>query len=416
VRAPSPPLPGDDAGASGLVAPGFEPVRTAFVENLGLHGDVGASCAVYLDGELCVDLWGGTADTVTGRPWTQDTLGLVYSVTKGAVAVLCNLLAQQGRLNLDAPVAEYWPEFAGGGKADVTVRMLLTHRAGLPVLDKPLTLGEVLRDGVAAEALAGQRPLWAPGSDFGYHALTFGWLLDEVVRRATGRSIAELMTSEVTEPLGIDLFIGLPASQEHRVADLVDAAMPPALPAIPDITVVESIADPDLREAILQAMRATGAPLLLLRAMTVNGVLRTPHAATWNASSIRRATMPAANGITNARSIARLYAACIGEVAGVRLLSDQTLDEATAEQSAGVDRVTGLYSRFGTGFMLPTEGTAMLSAASFGHEGVGGALGFADRMTGVSLGYVPNRLSQGLATEARVQNLLSAVRSCVGSR
>ncbi|MFE2432415.1 serine hydrolase domain-containing protein [Streptomyces sp. NPDC059373] len=380
--------------AGGHVEPGFESVREAFERNFTRHGEVGASCAVYLHGEKKVDLWGGVADVRTGRPWARDTIGLVYSVTKGATAMLCCLLADRGELDLDAPVARYWPSFGGNGKSGVTVRMLLDHQAGLPVIDDRLTLAEVLEYGVAARALAGQRPLWTPGTAFGYHALTYGWLLDEVVRRATGRTIQDLFATEIALPLGLDFFIGLPGHAEHRVAALVNA------PAS------DSSAPPPAHDA----------SSLLTRAMTVNGALRTPDADAWNDPRIRRASIPAANGITNARSLARLYGSCVGEVEAPRLLTKETLTAAVAERSAGWDRVTELDARFGTGFMLPTAGTPMLSESSFGHEGVGGALGFADRDSGVGFGYVQNSLRWEItgAPDPRVAGLLAALRDCPG--
>jgi CubicO group peptidase (beta-lactamase class C family) len=298
------------------------------------------------------------------------------------------LLAERGALDIDAPVARYWPEFGGNGKSDVSVRMLLDHQAGLPVLDRELTLDELLEPGVAAGSLAHQEPLWTPGTAFGYHALTYGWLLDEVVRRATGHPIQRLFADEVAAPLGLDFHIGLPDSQQHRVAALIDGPRP----------------DP----ATL--------PPLLVRAMTANGVLPAPDAATGNDPRVRRASIPAANGITDARSLARLYASCVSDVAGLRLLSEATVVAASAEQSAGVDEVTGQRGRFGTGFMLPTVGTPMLSMSSFGHEGVGGGLGFADRDSAVGFGYVPNLLALELTgqPDARVAGLLSALRDSLG--
>jgi CubicO group peptidase (beta-lactamase class C family) len=370
-----------DPDVTGFAAPGFEPVRQAFERNFTEFGEVGASCAVYVDGDKKVDLWGGVADLATERPWAEDTVGLVYSVTKGATAILCNLLAERGELDLDAPVARYWPEFAVNGKSGIPVRMILDHQAGLPALEERLPLREILADGVAAGALAKQTPLWSPGSSFGYHALTFGWLLEEIVQRATGRSIRDLMATEVARPLSVDFSIGLPDEQRHRVATLVNGPVPSA-----------SLSD------------------LFTRVLTTNGVLPAPDADTWNDPAVRRAVLPAANGFTNARSVARLYASCVGEVDGFRLLGEEAVADATAEQSVGQDRVTALNGRFGTGFMLPTTGTPMLSETSFGHEGVGGALGFADRGARMGFGYVPNLLMPGLSGDPRVLGLLTALR------
>lgn len=402
--------------SEGFVAPGFEPLREAFDRNFAQCGEVGASCAVYVDGELKADLWGGLADVITGERWHADTVGLAYSVTKGATAILCCLLADRGELDLDAPVARYWPAFASRGKGGVTVRMILAHQAGLPVLDGRFTREEILAYGVAARALVEQEPLWAPGTDFGYHALTYGWLLDEVVRRATGRTIQHLFADEIAGPLGLDFFIGLPDGVEHRVAALVDAPLSGRPAASPDSSLAERIPDPELRRAVGADRRAPGdLSSLLTRAMTVNGVLRTPDADEWNAPSVRRASLPAANGITNARSVARLYASCVGEVDGLRLLGEDAVTAATAERSAGRDRVTGLDARFGSGFMLPTTGLPMLSGSSFGHEGVGGALGFADCEARVGFGYVQNLLRTEITggPDPRVAGLLTALREAL---
>jgi len=403
--------------SEGFAAPGFEPLREAFDRNFAQRGEVGASCSVYVDGELKADLWGGLADVITGQRWRADTVGLAYSVTKGATAILCCLLADRGELDLDVPVARYWPTFASHGKAGVSVRMILAHQAGLPVLDGRFTRGEILAYGVAARALAEQKPLWAPGTAFGYHALTYGWLLDEVVRRATGRTIQDLFSSEVAGPLGLDFFIGLPDGVEHRVAALVDDPLSGRPAASPDSSLAERIPDPELRRAIGVDRRVPGdLSSLLTRAMTVNGVLRTPDADEWNTPSIRRASLPAANGITNARSVARLYASCVAEVDGLRLLGEDMVTAATAERSAGRDRVTGLDARFGSGFMLPSAGVPMLSGSSFGHEGVGGALGFADRDARVGFGYVQNLLKTEMTggPDPRVAGLLAALRDVLG--
>jgi CubicO group peptidase (beta-lactamase class C family) len=397
---------------SGFTAAGYEPVQQAFAANFVELGEVGASCSVYVDGVEKVNLWGGVADPSTGRAWTADTLSLVYSVTKGIVAILCNLLAQQGRLELDVPVARYWSEFRAHGKGAVTVRDVLAHRAGLPVIDTPFSLEEILAGGTAAASLARQKPIWRPGTAFGYHALTFGWLAAEIVQRATGQPLTQLVQDELASPLGVDFFIGTPTSEDYRVASLVDGTTT-AAPGMPDIRLVQQIGDLDLRSELLQAMRLGVEPTSLLgRAMSANGVLATPDATAWNDPRIRCAVLPAANGITSARSVARIYAACVSHVDGVRLLSEQTVRDATRQISGGEDRVTGFTGRFGTGFMLQTAGTPMLSGDSFGHEGIGGAFGFADPISRTAFGYTPNRLASGLTTDPRLEHLVTALRAC----
>src|SRR3954454_9187406 len=204
----------------GEVAAGFEPVRDAFAANFANHGEVGAAFALYVRGEKVVDLWGGVADTTTGRLWSEDTLQLVFSTTKGAAAICAHQLAQAGALDLEAPVAEYWPEFAAEGKGDIPVRWLLAHRGGLPTVDAHLTPSELCAWQPIIEALAAQRPYWEPGTAHGYHALTYGWLVGEVVKRVDGRSIGRFFADEVAKPVGLDFLIGLPAAEEAGVSRL----------------------------------------------------------------------------------------------------------------------------------------------------------------------------------------------------
>src|SRR5262249_30088385 len=260
----------------GWAAPGFEGVREAFAENFRSHGDKGASLGVYVDGQAKVDLWGGTADVLTGRPWTADSVSIIYSATKGATAILAWLLAQRGVLDFDAPVTRYWPEFAGGGKADVPVRYLFTHQVGLPYLDTTLTREEILEGSRIVEVLEQQKPVWDPGTAHGYHALTYGWLAGALIAKATGTPLGKVFEAEIAKPLGLDLHIGLPDDDIPRVAPLVD--MPP-----PDPNALDAITDPAQRELLM----ALGAAALdpestFSRALSTNGALPTPDATTWN--------------------------------------------------------------------------------------------------------------------------------------
>ena len=241
----------------GTVEPGFEGVREAFARNFTEHGDVGAAFCLHVEGRKVVDLWGGTADVKTGRPYDGSTLQLVFSTTKGATAACANLLAQRGALDLDAPVATYWPEFAAAGKDSIPVRWLLCHKAGLPVIDKRLSLEEALAWEPVIEALAVQQPVWEPGSAHGYHALTYGWLVGEVVRRVDGRSLGAFFAEEIARPLGLDFWIGLPEGEEDRVAPLVGGLLPEAAP------------DNEELKALLEQF--TGPDTLLGRALTLNG-------------------------------------------------------------------------------------------------------------------------------------------------
>jgi len=382
---------------SGDTTPRFAGVRTAFEANFDKHGDVGAAVAVYVDGRKVVDLWGGLADRAAGRPWEEDTLALVFSTTKGVTAIATHLLAQRGDLDLDAPVADYWPEFAAEGKAAVPVRWLLSHRAGLPAFDELLAVDDALAWTPAVKALAAQRPLWQPGTGHGYHAITFGWLVGEVVRRATGRRLAEVVADDLAGPLGLDLWIGLPATKERRVARLL--ATPP-----PDRAAVAAMSADDIRryEAFLNPRSVTS------RALNV-----TRPALSFNSPAVHAAELPAANGIGTARSLAKLYAATIGDVDGHRLLDPATVAAATAEQSSGPDRVLLVDNRFGSGFALPSPFFPLMGPRSFGHGGAGGSLAFADPDTGVAFAYVMNQMQQHAAGDPRMAGLMEAVAAAL---
>jgi CubicO group peptidase (beta-lactamase class C family) len=397
----------NETAVAGSVVPGFEGVRDAFEQNFLEHGEKGASLGVYVDGDLKVDLWGGVADVTTGRPWQADTVSVVYSATKGATAILASLLAQRGLLDFDAPVTRYWPEFGGGGKSDVPVRYLFTHQVGLPYLDQQLTRDELLKGSRITEVLEQQAPVWEPGTAHGYHALTYGWLAGALIARVTGKRLGQVFAEEIAWPLQLDFHIGLPARDVPRVAPLID--MPP-----PDPSALDAIGDPELKQMLMDLGAAALDPQsAFARALTTNGALPTPDATTWNDPRVYAAEMPAANGISNGRSLARLYAATVSEVDGLRLLTDDTVDQARAEQVSGPDRTLLLPSRFGTGFQLPQPGSPLLSEDSFGHTGAGGALGFGDTRHKVGFGYVQNQLLGGPAGDPRTRGLIAAVRKAV---
>jgi CubicO group peptidase (beta-lactamase class C family) len=380
----------------GLVTPGYEAIRDAFASNFAHHGEVGAAFSLYVGGAPVVDIWGGQAGE---SAWQEDTLELVFSTTKGASAICANLLAQRGQLDFDAPVTTYWPEFAAAGKGEVPVRWLLCHKVGLPTIDAKLTFEEVLAVTPVVEALAAQAPFWEPGTKHGYHAVTYGWLVGEVVRRITGQSIGQFFASEIAAPLGLDFWIGLPESEEHRVAPLRPAPVPD---------------DPEMRALMESVM---GGDALIGRALTLNGALAGSGEADmgglFNRRDIHATEMPAANGITTARSLARLYAACVGPVDGVQILTADTVAAASKEQSFGPDEVLMVESRFGTGFMLNGTLTPMLSETSFGHAGAGGSLGFGDADAGIGFGYVMCQMGDALTGDPRATNLVEATRACL---
>jgi CubicO group peptidase (beta-lactamase class C family) len=383
----------------GFAKPGYEAVEEAFRANFDVHGDVGAAFCLYVGGEPVVDLWGGVADVESARPWDEDTLQLVFSTTKGVAAICTHLLAQRGELDLDAPVAALWPEFAAAGKDRITTRDLLAHRAGLPVIDGTIAPEEALAWDPIVERLAAQKPIWEPGTAHGYHALTYGWLVGEVVRRATGRTFGQFLADEVAGPLGLELWIGLPEDQEPRVSTLIGsewnmsatlgeellASLPEEIRAL-----VVAFADP---EGVSQ------------RALTV-----TTPAMDWNSRAVHAAEIPAANGIATARSLARLYAACVGEVDGNRVLEPKTVEDATSTQSDGPDQVLMVETRFGSGFFLPSAFSPLFGTTSFGHAGAGGSLAFADAEHELGFAYVMNRMQQNLAGDPRTIALIDGVK------
>ncbi|GAA1433654.1 serine hydrolase domain-containing protein [Streptomyces thermospinosisporus] len=385
----------------GTVAEGFEPVREAFARNFQALGERGAAVAVYREGRRVVDLWAGVKDVDGqdgGEPWRRDTAQVVRSATKGVAAAALLMLHQRGELDLDAPVGHYWPEFKAHGKEQVLVRHVLNHRAGLPVLDRPLTPEEAADPQRAAEAMAGQAPVWEPGTDHGYHALTYGWLIDELVRRITGLGSGEWTAREIAGPLGLDLWVGLPDEQAHRVGRVgpVDGPEPAGvLRARPKRAVTEAYADPD--------------------SLTRRAFAAITPFPDQNDPAFRAAALPAANGIATADGLARFYASLIGEVDGIRLLDAATAGLARAEESAGPDRVLVVGTRFGLGYMLHGSASPFLAPGSFGHPGRGGSLGFADPETGIAFGYVTNGFRKTVTADPRAQALVRAVRSAIGA-
>ncbi|RSO34452.1 esterase [Streptomyces sp. WAC 06725] len=362
----------------GTVEDGFEPVRDAFAANFARRGERGAAVAVYRHGRKIVDLWGGSRDAdgpeAGGAPWEADTAQVIRSATKGVAAIVPLLLHQRGLLDLDAPVGTYWPEFKAAGKDRVLVRHLLSHRAGLPVLDTPLTPEQAL-DGVSGpDALAAQAPAWTPGAEHGYHAQTYSWLLAELVRRVTGRTIGTWIADEISGPLGLELWVGAPADALARTGRLADVEAP-APPA------------------------AAG-----LRVRPKRDV----------ADAYRAAELPASNGIATARALARCYAALIGPVDGhPRLFAPATLTLARTEESAGPDRTLVVNTRFGLGYMLHGPASPLLAPGSFGHPGRGGCLAFADPESGTAFGYVTNGMQQNVTADPRAQALVRAVRAAL---
>jgi CubicO group peptidase (beta-lactamase class C family) len=369
----------------GRCEPRFARVKDAFAKNFAVENEVGASFAATWNGELVVDLWGGSADRAGTRPWTRETLANVWSTTKAMNALCAHMLVDRGLLDLDAPVARYWPEFAAGGKERLPVRWILSHQAGLAGLSEPMPAEGVLDWERMTRALAAQKPLWEPGTRSGYHALTIGHLVGELLRRLDGRTLGRFFREEVAEPLGAEFWIGLPEAQEPLVAEMVPPDPPqplvePPEPGDPSYALKVALGNP----AVTQAIANTRA---------------------WRAAEI-----PAANGQANARGTARAMAAlaCGGALDGVRLVSEKTANGALAEQCYGKDLVLGPM-RWGLGFMLVSKDLPLSpNPRTCGHGGWGGSFALADLDARVSLAYVMNRMSAGTTGDKRLGRLLRA--------
>ena len=392
----------DFGDVQGTAEDGWEAVRTAFAHNFTRRGERGAAVAVYHRGRAVVDLWAGIRDADGGPDsarWQRDTAQTVRSATKGVAAACLLLLHQRGQLDLDAPVAVYWPEFKAQGKDRVTVRDVLAHRAGVPALDTPLTPGQAL-DGVSGpRAVAAQRPQFTPGAEHGYHAQTYSWLLGEIVLRATGRSIGRYVAEEIARPLGLDLWLGLPAGAQGRVGRI--AEVPPPEPGTSGV----------MRARPKQAVHDAYADPGSLTRRAFGAIDPLPDE---NDPAYRAGELAASGGIATARALARCYAALVGDVAGGRrLFVPATVTAARTVESDGPDRVLLVGTRFGLGYMLHGGSSPLLGPSSFGHPGRGGCLAFADPDHELGFGYVTNGMQKNVTADPRAQALVRAVRDCI---
>jgi len=370
----------------------FASVKEAFVENLEKRNEYGAAAAVTVDGRMVVDLWGGFADKARTRPWTRDTLANVFSTTKGLTAICAHRLASDGKLDFDAPVARYWLEFAQNGKEHITVRQLLNHRAGLPGVREPLKAASHYDWNYMVGLLAAEQPFWHPGTTHGYHAITFGWLVGEVIRRITGKSVGTYFSDELARPLGLDCHIGLRPPDDDRCAEIRQA--PPPAPG-----------EFNLFDYATKNRDSLTAKVFLnpsdgLRSEVINS------------RGWRGAEIPAANGHTTARALARLYGAPArgGEIEGVRVTTAEQLGNCYREESYGTDAVLMITTRFSAGFMLTQPNDKWgPNAHTFGHPGAGGSLGFADPEAKIGFGYTMNKMGSGILIDPRPRALFDAV-------
>lgn len=371
----------------------FLRVKAVFEDHFQTGQELGAGISVVIDGRPVVDLWGGYADPDRTRAWEKDTLVNVYSTTKGMTAVCIHRLVDQGYLDLDRNVAHYWPEFGNRGKDQIPVRQLLCHQAGLPAVTQPLPPEAIFDQDVMAGALAQQEPFWQPGTKHGYHARTYGWLLGEIVRRITGKTLGTYFRDEIARPLGLDFHIGLPDKDHRRVAFITNVPPPP-----PD-------AEPNLGKIMVtQPESLTSLAFLNPPSHRIPDVANSPE---W-----RRAELPAANGHGTATAIARLYGALArgGSIDGINVLSSESIERARTEHSRGPDEVLIVETRFGLGFMMPIPGAAMgPNDNAFGHPGMGGSLGFADPEAGIGFGYAMNLTGSSILINERPTALIKAL-------
>lgn len=374
----------------GSVAPGFQPVVDAFAANFTERGDTAASCAVYAGGELVVDLWAGAYDR---GPWTPEARTVVFSVSKGLTTICLLMAVEEGLLELDVPVVRYWPEYGVHGKAETTVRQVLAHRAGLVAPDVDLTIDDLLAWDPVVQALAAQAPAWRPGSAYSYHPLTFGWLAGEVLRRSTGCFPSQWLAKRITQPLGVTMSYGTDGlTPDFR---LLGAPLPDTDPVASE------------RQA-----RALSQPMAE-RSMSLGAAFDAkdmPGSA--NRPEFLAREMPGANLVANARGLARVYAATVGEVDGVRLLTSETVRDARAVQSQGTP-VVGLDegNRWGTGFMIHSPRRPMAGSGSFGHDGLGGHLAFANLES--QIGFAYHTIRPGGVPDDRAEALCRALRACI---
>lgn len=373
----------------------FSGVRTAFEDSFVRRGELGASLCIYVDGRCVVDLWGGHANAARTRPWQRGTLACVASTGKGLASLCLLRLIERNRVELDAPVCRYWPEFAAAGKESITVRWLMSHRAGLPAIRKDMTTESMYQWDPFVRALAEEAPWWEPGSRHGYHALTFGFLLGEIVRRVSGKSIGRFFREEIGAPLSADFYFGVPESEDARAAEMLPEPLPTG-------------ADQSFFQDLLRDPHSVGARAFL-------NPPRPPQS--MNTRAWRAVEIPASNGYATASGVARVYAALAvgGSLEGVQILERSTIAAATVEQAHGPDAVIPVISRFGLGFWLPTADTPYVhSPVAFGHPGRGGSVGFADPEARIGFGYVPNQyLGSPRQADPRARALIDAMYSCL---
>lgn len=384
----------------------FAPVVDEFVRNFAERGEVGASLCISHEGRTVVDVWGGTIDLPDRdgklpdepRPWARDTISIVHSCTKGATALCAHVLAAQGKLDIEAPVAEYWPEFAQAGKEKATVRMMLDHSVGVPVFRGPIEPGELNDWDRVIARMEAEAPFWEPGTRNGYHMINFGWTVGELVRRVSGTSLGTFFREAICEPLGLDFWIGLPEELETRVAPMAPYRRSKGEPL--GLFALTILNDP------------TSIPALAVANMASTNM---------NARDYHAAEIGGGGGITNARALAGMYAP-LALGGGSLVDADHLARMGRISVATNDDASLRIATRFALGFMVSMDNRAkvekdsvILGDAAFGHVGAGGSIGFADPAHGLSMGYTMNRMGNGILLNERGQSLVDATYAVLRS-
>ncbi len=372
----------------------FQSVVDQFVRNYHENDEVGASLCVSHEGETVIDVWGGSVDRELTAPWEADTISIVMSCTKGAVALCAHVLASQGLLDIEAPVSEYWPEFATNGKERATVRMMLDHSVGVPAIRGELAPDFMIHWDQVVERIAAEAPFWEPGTRNGYHLINFGWTVGELVRRVSGKSLGAFFQDAIARPLGLDFWIGLPEEHEPRVSDLISS--PPPAPS-PDGHVSNF-----MRVIMSEPESATRVAMANLLSQKTTG-------RDWHAAEIG-----GGGGITNARGLAGMYTPLA--LGGGGVIDHATLERARrCSVATNLDATLQIATRFSLGFMLSMDNrdkhdkdSVIIGDQAFGHVGMGGSIGFADPSIGLALGYSMNRMGPGILLNERGQSLVDA--------
>ena len=371
----------------GYCAPGFERVVEAFSENFKLGEEVGSACAVYVGNEKVVDLWGGYEDAQKSRTWREGAIVCMHSVAKAFSATALHMLAERGTVDYDTPVAEYWPEFAAGGKQDIPLRYIMDHRAGLPIIEASVDDITIYDFERFTGELASMKPLWEPGTKAGYHVLTMGYLIGAVVKRVAGKSIGTFIQVEICEPLGLDYWIGLPDDEFERCVDYV--------PTIKGTLFDRDMIDPNTLSAKAWAQM--------------------PLDEDFNSRAYRKAEIPGANGHGSARAVAKFYAALTGSIEDVTLLSADALDKAISKQWSMLECVLNREYNMSLGYLLNSSPYVPMgpNPRAFGHHGVGGSIGFGDPDASIGFCYAPNKMHARLDNGPRAGRLKEALFKCL---